>query len=385
MSRRGQNDKMDPNEKLSLKRRVQRSIRRRKPLGPLWYLLIAVVLLAICVVLSNVKLGKSAPTYEGIAGTGVCTATFTGNINCVGDGKTIDAAGYAAYFEGVKELLAKADYLSVPINDPILDDYVETYKSGMAIKFADRYFNTALAEALTDLGVTDATICNRDMFRYGSKGALETARTLEMQGVNISGLDSSVVATSAVYTYAEKNGVEIVHMGIEASDDKMRNYSTYDLRTYNDKDNNIDRDIAALREQYPEAFIAVTVSWGENYLLKPSSYMRDVCRRLIDGGADVVIGTGIQMVLSAEKYGEGFIFYGLGNLVADEAYTMTQRGAVLNCVFDTAGNVTYELVPLSVKNGVPALSDSAIILRTLVSDIGSAEYRIENGRLLLSK
>ena len=203
--------------------------------------------------------------------------------------------------------------------------------------------------------------------------------------MNISGLDSSVVATSAVYTLAEVNGVQVVHMGIETSDDRQRDYSTYDLRTYNDKDNNITRDVAALREQYPEAFIAVTVSWGEYYLLKPSTYMKKVCRSLIDSGADIVIGTGIQMVLSAEQYGEGYIFYGLGNLIANEAYTMTQRGAVLNCVFDAAGKVTYELVPLSVKDGAPALSDSAVILRTLVSDIGEADYRIENGRLLISK
>lgn len=376
---------MDPNEKLSLKRRVQRSIRRRKPISPLWYLLIAVVLLGAVVLLKNVHLGKKAPVYNGAAGTGVCTVTFTGNINCVGDGKTIDAEGYAAYFEGVKELFSKSDYLSVPVNDPILDDYVETYKSGMAIKFADRYFNVGLAEALAEVGVTDATICNRDLFRYGSKGALETARTLELHGMNISGLDSSVVATSAVYTLAEVNGVQVVHMGIETSDDRQRDYSTYDLRTYNDKDNNITRDVAALREQYPEAFIAVTVSWGEYYLLKPSTYMKKVCRSLIDSGADIVIGTGIQMVLSAEQYGEGYIFYGLGNLIANEAYTMTQRGAVLNCVFDAAGKVTYELVPLSVKDGAPALSDSAVILRTLVSDIGEADYRIENGRLLISK
>lgn len=376
---------MDPNEKLSLKRRVQRSIRRRKPLSPLWYLLIAVVLLGAVVLLKNVHFGKKAPVYNGAAGTGVCTVTFTGNINCVGDGKTIDAEGYAAYFEGVKELFSKSDYLSVPVNDPILDDYVETYKSGMAIKFADRYFNVGLAEALAEVGVTDATICNRDLFRYGSKGALETARTLELHGMNISGLDSSVVATSAVYTLADVNGVQVVHMGIETSDDRQRDYSTYDLRTYNDKDNNITRDVAALREQYPEAFIAVTVSWGEYYLLKPSTYMKKVCRSLIDSGADIVIGTGIQMVLSAEQYGEGYIFYGLGNLIANEAYTMTQRGAVLNCVFDAAGKVTYELVPLSVKDGAPALSDSAVILRTLVSDIGEADYRIENGRLLISK
>lgn len=376
---------MDPNEKLNLKRRVQRSIRRRKRISPLWYLLIAVVLLGVCVLLKSLPAKKTA-AYDGIAGTGVATLTFTGNINCVGDGKTIDSAGYTAYFEGVRSIFDKADYLSVAINDPILDDYIETYRSGMAIKFADRYFNTDLTYALSALGVNDATVCNKELFRYGSKGALETVHSLEMQDISVSGVDPSVAATSAVYSRNVIGDLEVLHVGIEASDDKTRDYSTYDLRTYNDVDNNIDRDIAALREHNPEAFIAVTVSWGEYYLLKPSAYMKDICHRMIDAGADLVIGTGIQMVLSAEKYGEGYIFYGLGNLVSNEAYTMTQRGALLNCVFGADGSVTYELVPLSVKNGTPVITDSSVILRTLVSDIGrDAEYRIENGRLLLTK
>ena len=112
--------------------------------------------------------------------------------------------------------------------------------------------------------------------------------------------------------------------------------------------------------------------------------MKKLSRMLIDCGADVVIGAGTQTVLSAEKYGGGYIFYGLGNLVANEAYTMTQRGVVLNCVFDENGDVTYELVPLSVKDGRPVITQSAIILRTLVSDIGKgADYHIENGKLIL--
>ena len=375
---------MDPNEKLSLRYRVQRSIRRRKKVSPFWYLGFAALLLAACVLLKVLPKAKPAPEYEGIAGTGAFTATFTGNIGCVGDGKTIDAAGYAEYFNGVKGLFEKADYVSVPVNDPILDDYVETYTSTLSIKFADKYFNTEFADALRDLGVTDATVCDNSIFRYGSKGALETVRTLEMAGIEISGLDTTTTSDGAITTvYRWENGT-ILHVGVEASDDRTRDYSTYDIRTYSDKFNNVERDITLLRDQNPNAFIAVTVSWAENYLLKPSAYMKTLCRSIIDCGADVVIGTGVQMVLSAEKYNEGYIFYGLGNLVSYEAYTMTQRGAVLNCVFDENGNVTYEVVPLTVKNGTPIISDSKLILRTLVSDIGDeADYTIENGKLIL--
>ncbi|MCR5808641.1 MAG: CapA family protein [Clostridiales bacterium] len=376
---------MDPNAKLSLRYRVQRSIRRRKPISPLWYLLIAAFLIGICVLLKHFPIDKKPASYDGIAGTGVFTATFAGNVNSVGDGEKMTAADYAAYFEGVKELFAKSDYVSVAVNDPILDDHVETYKSGMSVKFSEKYFNYELADALRGLNVTDAVICNRNIFRYGSKGALETAKTLEMADMYISGIETSNSVDGVDISIYNTGDFDIIHIGAEASDDRTRDYSSYDIRTYNAKDNNVARDIENIRQQNPRAFIAVTFSWGENYLLKPSSYMKKLCRSAIDAGANLVIGTGIQMVLSAEKYGDGYIFYGLGNLVSEEAYTMTQRGAILNCVFDEAGHVTYELVPLSVKNGTPQLSDSKLILRTLVSDIGKeAEYRIENGRLILN-
>ena len=374
---------MDPNGKLSLKRRVQRRIRRHRAGSPLWYLVAAAVLVGVCVLLKFFPLDSKAAAYNGIAGTGF-TATFTGNINCVGDGKTIDAAGYAEYFDGVRELFSKSDYLSVAINDPILDDHVETYESGMSIKFTDKYFNTDFAPALLQLGVNDASLCNKTIFRYGSKGALETTRTLEFSDISVAGLRTSNNRDAAVKTTYDMGDRDLIHVDIEASDDRARDYSSYDISTYNDRDDNLIMHITNLRQQNPDAFIAVTVSWAEHYLLKPSTYMKNLCHLLVDCGADVVMGSGIQMVLSAEKYEGKYIFYGLGNLVADEAYTMTQRGAVLNCVFDENGQVTYELVPLAVKNGRPKLSGSKLVLHTLVSDLGkNAEYSIQNGTLIL--
>lgn len=389
---------MEIKQKLTLKQRTQRRIRRRKPASPFLYLGMALLLIGVCAALKFIDFGNRTIPYEGIAGSGRYTVTFTGNVNCVGDGKTIDAAGYEEYFDGVRGIFDRADLISVPINDPIIEDAVETYQSGMSIKFADRYFNTEFATALFNVGVRDATISSKDMFRYGSKGALETSRTLESAhasvvngpedagGISVAGIDASASADAAVFTrhYDEESGLTVLHVGVETSDDRTRDYRTYDVRTYNDKDNDLARDIRVMRENNPEAFIAVTVNWGEYYLLKPSTYMTQVSRLLIDNGADVVVGTGIQMVLSAEKYGDGYIFYGLGNLIANEAYTMTQRGAVLNCVFDENGNVTYEVVPLTVEGGRPVITDSSIILRTLVSDIGGeADYQIENGRLII--
>lgn len=370
---------MESNVKLSLKQRVQRSIRRRRQISPFWYLGAAAVLIGLCVLLRYAEFKKTLPEYHGLAETGKYTITFTGNISCVGDGKTIDAEGYKEYFEGVTGIFSNSDYVSVALNDPIITDDVEVYESGMSKKFAARYFNVTMADAMKEIGVRDVSICNEDIFRYLSKGARETSQTLETKGMNVAGI-------GRFHPHVFVGDLEVIHIGMEASFDRQRDYigKDYDLRTYNPIDEDYKYDIAALRKVNPDAFIVVSVSWAEHYLLKPSKEMKDLCRSLIDSGADLVVGTGVQMVLTAEKYNDGYIFYGLGNLVANEAYTMTQRGVVLNCVFDENGDVTYELVPLSVKDGRPVITQSAIILRTLVSDIGKgADYHIENGKLIL--
>ena len=69
---------MEINEKLKLTQRVQRRIRRRKVGSPLLYLGFAALLIAACVVLKVVDLGGKPPEYDGIAGTGAYTVTFTG-------------------------------------------------------------------------------------------------------------------------------------------------------------------------------------------------------------------------------------------------------------------------------------------------------------------
>ena len=66
---------MDPNQKLSLRYRVQRSIRRRKPESPFWYLLMAAVLVGACFLLKYFPIEGKIPEYDGLAGKEGFTAT----------------------------------------------------------------------------------------------------------------------------------------------------------------------------------------------------------------------------------------------------------------------------------------------------------------------
>ncbi len=61
--------------------------------------------------------------------------------------------------------------------------------------------------------------------------------------------------------------------------------------------------------------VVVNIHWGYQNYHYPSPNQRCKARELIDAGADIVIGHHAHTYQAYEKYADGIIFYGLGNLV----------------------------------------------------------------------
>lgn len=67
--------------------------------------------------------------------------------------------------------------------------------------------------------------------------------------------------------------------------------------------------------------IAVAVHWGATELLPyPNCVQRRLARSFIEAGASVVVGHHAHCLQSHERYGDGHIFYGLGNFLFDRRY-----------------------------------------------------------------
>jgi poly-gamma-glutamate synthesis protein (capsule biosynthesis protein) len=67
--------------------------------------------------------------------------------------------------------------------------------------------------------------------------------------------------------------------------------------------------------------IAVAVHWGAIELLPyPNCVQRRLARSCIEAGASVVVGHHAHCLQSHEPYGDGYIFYGLGNFLFDRRY-----------------------------------------------------------------
>lgn len=87
--------------------------------------------------------------------------------------------------------------------------------------------------------------------------------------------------------------------------------------------------------------------WGTQYTNRPEPVQRQVARRLVDAGADVVVGGHPHWLQGAEMVGGRLVVHSLGNFVFDMDFMQrTQEGAVLELTFwgeelKAAGFVPY--------------------------------------------
>lgn len=97
--------------------------------------------------------------------------------------------------------------------------------------------------------------------------------------------------------------------------------------------------------------VMVLVHWGEEYMQQPTSRQREWATRLVDAGADLVIGSHphvvqpIEMLHTARH--SGLVAYSLGNFIFDQPYDpSTSSGMVLRALLDHDGVVEAQVVPV---------------------------------------
>jgi poly-gamma-glutamate synthesis protein (capsule biosynthesis protein) len=103
----------------------------------------------------------------------------------------------------------------------------------------------------------------------------------------------------------------------------------------------------------------VYAHWGDEYEKKPNSGQREFAHRLVDAGADLVIGSHPHVVQTKELYNDKWIYYSLGNFVFDQYFNDSVRcGAVVTVSLNPDLSYTTEeyFVEL-VRDGTTKRSD----------------------------
>ncbi len=91
-------------------------------------------------------------------------------------------------------------------------------------------------------------------------------------------------------------------------------------------------------------FVIVSPHWGIEYQTIASDSQRNLARKLIDSGADLIIGHHPHVIQDYEKYQDSYIFYSLGNFIFDQYFSKeTQVGLAVSIILKEDGQVEKEL------------------------------------------
>jgi poly-gamma-glutamate capsule biosynthesis protein CapA/YwtB (metallophosphatase superfamily) len=223
-------------------------------------------------------------------------------------------------FKNVNGYLQSADLVFGNLESPFAVK-CPTVNSGMTF-CAD----TRLVEGLTKSDINVVTLANNHMNNYGNEGVVTTKKVLTDNGIGYTG-DGNLVTK-------EVNGTTFGFLGLNL----MYGAPTkLDEKILSDSDKLVD-------------VLIVGVHWGEEYQSKANKRQRDYAKKLVELGADVVIGHHPHWVQDSEVINGKPVYYSLGNFVFDQMWSEeTKKGLVVELTFDGSNLVNQKELPIYIK------------------------------------
>ena len=148
---------------------------------------------------------------------------------------------------------------------------------------------TAYTQILTSSSVEGVTLANNHTEDYGKAGYESTVKSLGEAGVWF-------VEENKTQLLTTESGL-VIGLYADAFD-----FSTADIQ----------KNVKSLRDQGAEIIICA-FHWGVEGSYRPTAEQKKFAHAAIDAGADIVYGHHPHVLQPVEEYGDGYIFYSLGN------------------------------------------------------------------------
>src|SRR5215510_526652 len=203
----------------------------------------------------------------------------------------------------------------------------------------------SIAGALRDSGFTVVSTANNHAFDQGVRGVRDTLDELEAHGVVHVGTSRAPLEAGAVpeCRVVVENGIRI---GFLAFTEHVKWFGRSADRP-NPHVFGIDDAIALKIKRAREAagvdFLVVSLHWGEEYAAEPSDAQRAIAQRVLQGGADMIVGHHPHILQPAQQVctagRDRLVLYSLGTLFShcDTLDTRSTAVAFVGVQRDTSG------------------------------------------------
>ena len=209
-------------------------------------------------------------------------------------------------------------------------------------------------DTLTEIGLDIVELTGNHNMDCGATAAENTIDTYAEKGIRIVGGGKNATEASQPLTIQEK-GNNITFLAYNQSTGGATHGDTPGANQYYEEsaaasisEAKTRGDFVIVDVQYYEcsAYVSETEDTTCDYADSSAGDQIGFFRHLIDLGADVVVGTSAHQPQTYELYGDGVIYYGLGNLFFDQAWWPgTSRSLILGHYFHDGKLLQTKVIP----------------------------------------
>ena len=213
---------------------------------------------------------------------------------------------------------------------------------------------------LCGAGISIVNCANNHTADFGVEGILETIHQLDSAGIRHTGIGRNLAEARKPVVFHVK-GIRIGFLGYGGEGTFIA--SRTQPGTTSRSQWLILEDIKRLRPHVD--FIVINLHWGEELETKPDSNQILLAHRMIECGADLIVGHHPHVLQGIERYRGKIIAYSLGNFVfGGNSRSANSETAVVKVRF-AKDTMEVQAVPVSVRNWQPAPADSNAAYRVL--------------------
>ncbi len=228
--------------------------------------------------------------------------------------------GYDWPLSRLKALLGSSDLIIANLETPL------TRRPKSNLEGLKKYLHWSdpeeAAAALARHKISVVSLANNHTLDYGAEGLGDTLLALKKHGIASYGAGKGDLAAAGPYRHRFPVGGRRRELAVIGAfeyrskyDETYRFYASGNRAGVHPLDmDRLSVQIERLKRKDPELFVVVTPHWGRNY-----GWRREretlAARRMIDAGADLVIGHGAHHFQAIERYKGRWIVYNLGNFV----------------------------------------------------------------------
>lgn len=201
--------------------------------------------------------------------------------------------------------------------------------------------DTALA--LKHAGFDVLSLANNHAMDYGPKRITETRLVLDTIGIKYfgAGINEGSAREPAVITH---NGMTVAFLGYGNGHSSDIYATATKAGTARIVSENILADIEKAKQSAD--IVLVSLHWGFEYEDTPKNWQRVMAKKLIDYGADAILGHHPHILQGIEIYKGKPIVYSLGNFLFDQKKGKTTGGMIVELKFEDKKYKGITVIPL---------------------------------------